>query len=207
MKLLHIDASILGDNSASRRISAAVVDGLRKNTPGLDVTYRDLAAEPPAHLSGAHLLAGQGIMPETPALQADIANSQLILDEFLASDVVVIGVPMYNFAIPSQLKAWLDRILIAGKTFRYGPNGPEGLAGSKRVILAMSRGGLYGPGMPAASAEHQESYLRSVFAFIGVTDLRIVLAEGLMMGPEPREQAMAHALHAVTNLTDVSRAA
>jgi FMN-dependent NADH-azoreductase len=200
MKLLHLDSSILGGNSASRQLSAAIVDQLVKATPGLAVVHRDLAAEPLSHLSSEHLAARQGAVPESPAIQKDIAASQAALDEFLGADIVVIGAPMYNFGIPSQLKAWIDRILVAGKTFRYGAAGPEGLAGGKRVIVAISRGGLYGAGMPAAALEHVESYLRGVFGFIGVNNLEIVIAEGLQIGPEQRANAMQGALQAVTEL-------
>jgi len=200
MKLLHVDASILGANSASRQVSAAVVERLRAAQPGLEVTYRDLAAQPLTHLSGEHLAAAQGATPESPALQRDLANSQAVLEEFLAADTVVIGAPMYNFTIPSQLKAWIDRILVAGKTFRYSEKGPEGLAGSKRVIIAISRGGFYGPGSPASALEHLESYLRSVFAFIGVTNLEVIVAEGLQTGPEQREKSLQQALEAATGL-------
>ena len=200
MKLLHLDSSILGGNSASRQLSAAMVDQLAKATPDLDIVHRDLAAAPLSHLSGEHLAARQGAVPESPAMQRDLAVSQAVLDEFLGADIVVIGAPMYNFGIPSQLKAWIDRILVAGKTFRYGAGGPEGLAGSKRVIVAISRGGLYGAGMPAAALEHVETYLRGVFGFIGVTRLEIVVAEGLQIGPEQREKAMRGALQAVAEL-------
>jgi len=194
MRLLHIDASIQGANSASRRLSAAVVERLRKTTPGLEVTYRDLAAVPLAHLSGPHLAAAQGATPESPTLQQDLAASQAVLEEFLAADIVVIGAPMYNFTIPSQLKAWIDRIVVAGKTFRYGAEGPVGLAGNKRVIIAISRGGLYGPGAPAAVLEHLETYLRGVFGFIGVANPQLIVAEGLMSGTERREQSLQRAL-------------
>jgi FMN-dependent NADH-azoreductase len=198
--LLHIDASILGRNSASRQLSAAVVERLRQATPDLKITYRDLAAGPLAHLSGAHLAAAQGATPESPALQQDLAASQSVLDEFLAADIVVIGAPMYNFTIPSQLKAWIDRILVAGKTFRYGPNGPEGLAGNKRVIVTSARGSFYGPDAPAAVLEHLESYLRGVFAFIGVTKPELIVAEGLQVSPEQRQKSMQSALQAVGEL-------
>jgi FMN-dependent NADH-azoreductase len=200
MRLLHIDASILGANSASRRLSAAVVERLRKATPGLEVTYRDLAAVPLAHLSGAHLAAAQGATPESPTLRQDRAASQAVLEEFLAADIVVIGAPMYNFTIPTQLKAWIDRILVAGKTFRYGAEGPVGLAGNKRVIITISRGGLYGPGAPAAVLEHLETYLRGVFGFIGVANPELIVAEGLMIGPEQRQQSMQRALQAAAAL-------
>jgi FMN-dependent NADH-azoreductase len=201
MKLLHIDASILGANSASRELSAAIAARLRREAPGaVEVTYRDLAATPLDHLSGAHLAAGQGVVPESAALQKDIAESKAVLDEFLAADTVVIGAPMYNFTLPTQLKAWIDRILVAGKTFRYGANGPEGLAGDKRVIVVVSRGGFYGPGTPAEAAEHLQTYLRTVFGFIGVTNLEFVVAEGLQVGPDQRTQGMQRAHEAATGL-------
>jgi FMN-dependent NADH-azoreductase len=197
MRLLHIDASIQGANSASRQLSAAVVGRLRKAVPDIAITYRDLAAEPLSHLSGEHLAAAQGAAPESPAVQQDLAASQAALEVFLEADIVVIGAPMYNFTIPSQLKAWIDRILVAGKTFRYGAKGPEGLAGDKRLIIAISRGGLYGPGAPAAVLEHLETYLRGVFAFIGVTNPELIVAEGLLLGPEQRAGSMQRALQAI----------
>ncbi|OHT18972.1 FMN-dependent NADH-azoreductase [Edaphosphingomonas haloaromaticamans] len=179
MNLLHLDSSIQGERSASRALTAAIVDRLRAENPGLAVDYRDLAAAPPAHLALADL--------------AEVAEGD-DLKAFLNADIVVIGAGMYNFTIPSQLKAWIDRILVAGQTFRYGANGPEGLAGGKRVIVALSRGGLYGPGSPAAAAEHAETYLRSVFGFIGVTALEVIVAEGLAISEATRTAAMAAAL-------------
>ena len=199
MKLLHIDSSVLGPHSVSRQVSAAIVDRLRLETPGLDITYRDLSSTPLAHLSGLHLAAGQGATPDA-ALSQDLAAGQAVLNEFLAADIVVLGAPMYNFTIPSQLKAWIDRIVVAGKTFKYGAQGAEGLAGNKRVIIAVSRGGFYGAGTPAAVGEHLETYLRWVFGFIGVTNPEFIPADGIQMGPEHREKALAGALHAATNL-------
>src|ERR1700742_258954 len=140
MNLLHIDSSILGPNSVSRKLSADIVAAERRRHPGLNVVYRDLAAAPVGHLSAAHI----GAAP-ADALEADIAEGKAMLDEFLAADIVVIGAPMYNFNIPSQLTAWIDRVLVNGKTFRYTPEGPVGLAGGKTVIVASSRGGFYGP--------------------------------------------------------------
>ena len=199
MKLLHIDSSVLGPHSVSRQVSAAIVERLRKANPGLEVSYRDLTLTPLAHLSGPHLAAGQGAAPE-PGLQADIAAGQAVLEEFLASDTVVLGAPMYNFTIPSQLKAWIDRILVAGKTFKYSAQGVEGLAGNKRVIVAISRGGFYGPGTPAAVGEHLETYLRWVFGFIGITNPEFISADGIQVGPEHREKAVAGALKAASDL-------
>lgn len=191
MNLLHVDASVLGDHSVSRQVSAAVVSRLRAADPSLTVTYRDLAAQPIPHLSGLHLAAGQGA--EVPAeTHAELATARAVLDEFLAADIVVVGAPMYNFTLPTQLKAWIDRILVAGKTFRYSATGPEGLAGGKRVIVAMSRGGYYGEAN--AAAEHVESYLKTVFGFIGVTDLTFIAADGIQVGPEHREKALKGAL-------------
>lgn len=200
MKLLHIDASILGGHSVSRQLSAAAVDRLRKAVPGLEVTYRDISSTPLSHLSGAHLAAAQGAAPDTAAMREDVAASAAVLDEFLAADVVVIGAPMYNFTIPSQLKAWIDRIVVAGKTFKYSEAGVEGLAKGKRVIVTITRGGFYGADTPASAGEHLETYLRWVFGFIGVTDLEIIIAEGIQTSPEQREKAVAGALQAVTGL-------
>ena len=199
MKLLHIDSSVLGPHSVSRQVSAAIVDRLRQTTPDLQIVYRDLALTPLAHLSGSHLAASQGAAPP-PDLQQDIATGQAALDEFLAADIVVLGAPMYNFTIPSQLKAWIDRIVVAGQTFKYGAQGPQGLAGNKRMIVAISRGGYYGPGTPAAALEHLETYLRGVFGFIGVAKLEFISADGIQVGPEHREKALAGALQAATKL-------
>lgn len=200
MKLLHIDSSVLGPHSVSRQLSAAIVDRFSGVTPGLNVTYRDLSSSPLGHLSGLHLAAAQGAPAQDASLQSDLDAGRAVLDEFLAADIVVVGAPMYNFTIPSQLKAWIDRILVAGKTFKYGPQGAEGLAGNKRVIVAISRGGFYGPGTPAAALEHLESYLRGVFGFIGVTNLEFISADGIQTGPAQREKALADAMAAVTDL-------
>ena len=184
MKLLHIDSSILGQNSASRELGAAVVARWQAERPGLEVAYRDLAADPAPHL-GAGSLAGSD--------PAEAALATAMMDEFLAADVVVVGAPMYNFGIPSQLKAWIDRIVIAGATFRYTEDGPEGLAKGKRVIIALARGGFYDGGSPAAGLEHLESYLRGIFNFIGI-EPEFVAADGLNFRPEQREASIRAAL-------------
>jgi len=173
--ILHIDASINGENSASRAISNSVVDQLKAAQWGDAVVYRDLAADPLPHLT------------------LDQFADSSVLDEFLAADTVVIGAPMYNFTLPTKLKAWIDSIVIAGKTFRYGPNGPEGLAGPKRVIIALARGGIYSEGSPAAELEHLETYLRGVFNFIGI-EPEFVVAEGLNLSPDHRSQALEFAI-------------
>jgi FMN-dependent NADH-azoreductase len=183
MKLLHIDSSILGEASASRVLTREIVACWAAARPGIEVTYRDLAATELPHLSGA-------AFRRTDELEA--ARNAALLDEFLDADVVVIGAPLYNFGIPSQLKAWIDRILVAGKTFRYTASGPQGLAGGKQVMLAVSRGGVYAPG---AAGEFGESYLRFVFGFIGL-DVSVIRAEGLSV-PAHREASLSAARAAI----------
>ena len=202
MKLLHLDSSIQGDGSVTREVSAAIVARLRD--PATEVIYHDLAAENPPHITpavlpSAHRVAQLAGPLDGPA-QAIRDASDAMLAEFMAADVVVIGAPMYNFTIPSQLKTWIDRIVIAGKTFTYGANGAEGLAGSKRILVAIARGAFYGPETAYVSAEHAESYLRSVFGFIGVTNLEFILVEGLAMGEETKTKAMKIAQDTIAQL-------
>jgi FMN-dependent NADH-azoreductase len=184
MKLLHIDSSITGDQSVSRRLTSRIVERLRETSPSLAITYRDLVKQPLPHHAVSH------------SSERDLAETQAVLDEFLAADIVVIGAPMYNFTIPSQLKAWIDALVIAGKTFTYTENGPQGLAAPKRVIVASSRGGVYTTG-PAAAFDHQESYLLGILGFIGINNVEFVPAEGVALGTDARrgaiESANAHA--------------
>lgn len=179
MKLLHLDSSIQGDASTSRPISAAIVETLRAADPSIEVTYRDLGENPLPHLT----LPGFGA-----------AESQEALEEFLGSDIVVIGAGFYNFTIPTQLKSWVDRILIAGKTFGYSEAGPVGLAGGKRVVVALARGGIYSGESPFAAAEHGETLLRTIFGFIGITDLEFVVAEGTRISEDLQKAALAGAM-------------
>jgi FMN-dependent NADH-azoreductase len=193
MKILHVDASILGESSVSRQLSAAIVQRLRQSRPDAAVIYYDLGKEPIGHLSGAHLAAARGMPADSPDLQRDLARGQQALADFLGADVVVVGAPMYNFSVSSQLKAWIDRLAVAGKTFRYTEQGPQGLAGAKKVIVASSRGGFYGPDTPAASLDHQESYLRGIFGFFGITDITFIRAEGINVGEDQRKASIAAA--------------
>jgi FMN-dependent NADH-azoreductase len=193
MQLLHIDSSVLGLNSASRALSAGIVARQIALHPGVNVVRRDLAADAAFHLSSAHLAAWQGGAVEDADLGADLAKGGAYLEELFAADIIVIGAPMYNFSIPSQLKAWIDRVVVAGKTFRYGANGAEGLLKNKKVFIASSRGNVYADGSPAAAFEHHESYLTGVLSFIGLTDVTIVRAEGLAFGAEAKEAAMLKA--------------
>jgi FMN-dependent NADH-azoreductase len=192
MKLLHIDSSIQGSESVSRTLSGAVVGQLRSMYPDLTVAYRDLAATPLAHLTLDTFAGDEG---------------KAILTEFQNADIVVIGAGLYNFTIPSQLKAWVDRILVAGATFRYGENGPEGLAGDKRVIVTLARGAVYGEGSPFAAFEHAETLLRNVFAFIGVAQPEFIIAEGVKLSDEARLASLSAALAEVSLIADLRIAA
>ncbi len=196
MKLLHVDASILGDQSASRQLSAAIAKRLVALNPGTEVIRYDLAAEPIGHLTAPEFLAFRAAEPNDEATR----RNAKALNDFLAAEVVVIGAPMYNFSLPSQLKAWLDRLAVAGKTFRYTDNGVEGLAKGKRVIVASSRGGFYGDGQPTAFLDHQESYLKGFFGFLGITGITFIRAEGLAIGPESQKSAMAAAVAEVERI-------
>ena len=178
MTILKIDSSITGENSVSRQLTARIVEQLRARDPRANVIERDLVQQPLDHLT-------------LPAF-ADTS----VIDEFLAADTIVIGAPMYNFSLSSQLKAWIDRILVAGRTFRYTESGPEGLAGGKRVIVALSRGGFYEHGSPM---EHLETYLRSIFGFIGITP-EFVHADGIAVGPDQRRAAIEKAYGEVQRL-------
>jgi FMN-dependent NADH-azoreductase len=202
MKLLHIDSSILGPNSVSRALSADIVARETALHPGLEVTYLDLAATPPMHLSPAHICAWFGQTPEDPAVLADIAATSGYIDDLFAADIIVIGVPMYNFGLPSQLKSWIDRVLIAGKTFKYGEGGvPVSLLPpGKKVILAISRGGVYSGESPMAAYEHQESHLKVALGFIGLTDVTVIRAEGVAV-PELKPAAVEGAHAKVAELT------
>ena len=175
MTILHIDSSINGENSASRTLSRSIIHQLKSAEWGEQVVQRDLVSQPLPHLT------------------LDAFADTSVLDEFLAADTVVIGAPMYNFTLPTQLKAWIDRIVVAGKTFHYTANGPEGLAGGKRVIIALARGGFYDSKSPAAALEHLETYLRGVFNFIGV-EPEFVTADGLAISPEQRDASIKQAL-------------
>lgn len=188
MKILHLDSSALGGHSVTRELSAAVVAGLQTEHGNIDISYRDLDSNPVPHLTGEALA-------KVDAAAAEAAEQ--VLQQFLDSDVLVIGAPMYNFGIPSTLKAWIDRIAVAGRTFRYTETGPVGLAGGKQVIIASGRGSIFGENN---AADFQEAYLRQVFAFLGISDVRFVRAEGVGYSPKHRSDAIAGALAAIPNV-------
>ncbi|MDS7958343.1 MULTISPECIES: NAD(P)H-dependent oxidoreductase [unclassified Acinetobacter] len=200
MKLLQIDTSILGEQSVSRQLTSSVIGKLSVAYPDAKIIHHDFALEPIPHLSDAEFLAWQGVEPNNEIAQQHVARNTQYLDEFLSSDIVVIGAPMYNFSFPSQLKAWLDRLSVAGKTFRYTENGPQGLVEGKRVIIASSRGGVYSEGSPAEALDYQETYIKAFFNFIGVTDITFVRAEGIAFGPEARQAALDNAAAQIAQL-------
>lgn len=192
MQLLHIDSSPLGAQSVSRQLTQRIVAEWKASHPGTTVEHLDLAVDAPSHLNTDSLgfRAGPHAEGLSDVQRRENAVSERLVSQFLAADVVVVGAPMYNFSVPSQLKAWIDRVAQAGRTFKYGDKGPMGLAGGKTVIVASTRGGAYGN---ESAMDHQESYLKAVFGFFGITDVRIVRAEGVAMGDAAKAQAMATA--------------
>lgn len=199
MKLLHIDSSILGDASASRQLTREVVANLQSAEPDVELVYRDLSNDVTAHISGGTFVAkGTPAEQRNLAQQQEVALGEAILNEFMAADVIVIGAPMYNFTVPTQLKAWIDQICVAGVSFRYSESGPEGLAKGKRVVIVSTSGGKHA-GTPSGIAH--EDYLKLVFGFVGITDIEVVRADGLNYGPDAKEAGFAAArasIHALT---------
>jgi len=208
MQILHLDSSILGEASASRRLTAAITAELARQSPDAAIVYHDLAADPIPHLDG-NIAAGFRALGDRQFdadTLAEHARSEALVTEFLASDVIVLGAPMYNFSLPTQLKAWLDRIAQVGRTFRYTEQGPVGLSGGRRVIVASARGGLYSEG-PAAAMDFQESYLRAFFRFLGIDAVQFVRAELQSRGPELSGKAMASAADAIPPIVSQALAA
>ena len=198
MQILRIDSATTGENSASRVLTQAITDHFMAKNPGAMLIERDLEADPLPHLTTVTTGAiRQPREAHTEEMAAAFPAERAVLDEFLASDIVVLGAPMYNFTIPSQLKSWIDRLGVPGVTFRYSEAGPEGLAGGRRVIIASSRGGEY---EMDGAFEHQETYLRDVMSFIGIPDPVFIRAEKLGFGPEAREAALAAARAEIARL-------
>lgn len=201
--LLHIDSSVLAQNSISRQLTQRIVSQWLAAHQGTTVDYLDLATDAPSHLSADSL--GFRMPPQAQShsevQRRENAISEALVSQFLAADVIVIGAPLYNFSIPSQLKAWIDRIAQAGRTFTYTEKGPQGLAGGKTVIIASTRGGVYSTSDAMRALEHQESYLQTVFGFLGITDVRVVRAEGLAMGDAKKAEALAAAELEISALT------
>jgi FMN-dependent NADH-azoreductase len=197
LTVLQLDASPAGAASVSRELTLAIAAAITAGTPGARRIHRDLAADSIPHLDADVLAALRPTADAAPAnarTREAAALNETLVREFLAADVVVVGAPMYNFSVPTQLKAWIDRVAQAGRTFRYTANGPEGLAGGKRVVIVSSRGGKYAGQAFEMALDHQEAYLRAFFGFVGISDVTIVRAEGVAMGPESRAAAIAGAL-------------
>lgn len=194
--VLHIDSSPLGDHSVSRKLTAKVLAELKANHPDTKIVTRDLGTSPLPHLSG--ITVGAFFTPpdqRNEVLNEALKLSEEAIDELFAADVIVIGAPMWNFGIPSSLKAWIDHIARGGRTFKYGASGPESLLPpGKKVIIVSSRGGIYSSG-PMQVMDHQETYLKAVLGFIGLHDVSIIRAEGVAMG----EEAVKTAMHSADN--------
>jgi FMN-dependent NADH-azoreductase len=205
LKLLHIDAAITGENSVSRTLTAQIVAAWKTAHPHTEVEYLDLVANAPAHFTMDAMCPRTGQTDGLTAAQvAENAVSEQLVRQFLSADVVVIGAPFYNFGIPSQLKAWIDRIAQPGRTFQYTANGPEGLAKGKKVIVASTRGGVYSTSPQGQAMEHQESYLQTVLGFFGITDVEFVRAEGVAMGDDAKAQALQQAQAALQRVVAAS---
>jgi FMN-dependent NADH-azoreductase len=194
-QILQLESSLFpAEMSSSRRVSKQLVDALVANEPGSKVVVRDLAANPLNHI-GLDLMLGSTATADShsEAQSKAVAASNELIAELFAADVIVIGVPMYNFSIPSTLKAWVDHIAIGGKTFSYTAEGrPQGLVTGKKVFIVASRGGAYSEG-PMAAFNFQDPYLRSVLAFLGMTDITVITAEQQKMGPDAQAAGFAHA--------------
>jgi FMN-dependent NADH-azoreductase len=196
MNILHLDSGLF-PQSISRQLSAQLVERLLAQHPGSSVARRDLAAAPPAHLDGNILMAAGKPEAERNAFEREqLALTERLLDELFAADLLVVGAPMYNFNLPSQLKAWIDRVTQAGRTFRYTATGPEGLVKGKKAYVVSSRGGIYSAG-PAMPMDHQETYLLMMLGFIGITDVQVIRAEGVLMGEDGKAKAVHDAERAI----------
>jgi FMN-dependent NADH-azoreductase len=205
--ILYVTSSPRRDDSYSNRVAARVLDELKQAHRGATVVVRDVAHDPLPHIDENFVAAIRGPEgPQTPHQRAIIERSDQLIDELLAADIIVIGAPMYNFGIPSTLKAWIDYIARAGRTFRYTEKGPEGLLKDKKVILIHSRGGIYSSG-PAQAMDHQGTYLRSILGFLGVTDIESIDVEGVAYGPEAAEKAVTSGITRARALVDAHAAA
>jgi len=191
--LLHIDSSARYAGSLTRQLSAAYVEQWQAKNAGGKVVQRDLASHVLPHITEA--MIGAYFTPadqRSAEQQAIIAESDKLVDELIAADTLVIGVPMYNFAPPSAFKAWVDHISRVGRTFSYGANGPAGLLTGKRAIVILSSGGVYSEG-PAQPMDFNGTYIRSVLGFLGITDVELITAEGVSMGEEKARQTVSQA--------------
>lgn len=189
MKILHVDSSILGDYSTSKKITAKIIENFKSKNNETEISYLDLSINPLPHFDGTMLNADY-------IKKEDVELNKKILNTFFESDIIVIGAPMYNFSIPSQLKSWIDRLLISGVTFKYTENGPIGLVNNKKLIIVSTKGGLYPDNIP----NYQNDYLKAVFNFIGITDIKIINAEGLNLGENYKNESLDKAFKEIENI-------
>ncbi|CAI1241017.1 FMN-dependent NADH-azoreductase [Serratia plymuthica] len=182
-RLLHLDTGIHVPNSVSRQLSAAIVDWFKITNKAIDITYRDLATNPLPALTGTVLASinSTDISTLSPKRQTEVHESNKALDEFMAADIVVIGMTFYNFSLPSALKTWLDRVIVSDKAFANDANGIGRLRG-KRVIIAISRADMFSNGSSFTPREHAMRYLRDIFSVIGINDLDVIIGEGRNLG-------------------------
>lgn len=192
-KVLIIDSAATGEASVSRKLTAEFADQLRSVAPDAQIVHRDIGRAPIPHLTEETVGVIRGAAAETEAAEAALGLSDTLVRELKDTDVIVIGAPMYNFGMPSTLKAWFDHVLRAGVTFRYTAEGPEGLVKGKKAIVIETRAGFYSEG-PAAAMDGQEPHLRILLGFMGITDVTFVRAEKLAFGPEAASQAIADAV-------------
>lgn len=193
--ILHVASSSNMQTSVTRQIGSEVINRLKATNPNTKIIERDLVKNSIPHLSSGFL----GAMFSAKADASELALSNELTEELLSSDIIVIEAPMYNFSIPSVLKAWIDHVVRVGITFRYGNQGPEGLAKSKKGILVVGRGGIYSDGV-AKIMDYQEPYLRAILGFIGITDVETILIEGVAMGKEKVALALEQAKKQALNL-------
>jgi FMN-dependent NADH-azoreductase len=199
--LLLVTSSLFGTASESRQIALEFVAALRDQKMGMRINERDLAPTRMPHFSNDTLTALATPAEQRSSAQRDaVAFADTLIEEVEAADTIVLAVPMYNFTIPSTLKAWLDHIARAGRAFRYTATGPEGLLRGKKVFVVTGRGGVYSEKSPAWVLDFQEPYLRAILGFIGLTDVEFVHVEGLNLGKEEAEKGRARARRAITTL-------
>jgi FMN-dependent NADH-azoreductase len=205
--LLFVASSLFGDGSQSRLIASEFIDRWRRSRPGTTVVERDLTADAMPHLSLAALAASMTPADSrSTAEQEAVALADTLIEEVEAADVIVIAAPMYNFSIPSTLKAWIDHVTRAGRTFRYGAAGPEGLLKGKKVFVITGRGGIYSDDSPARGMDFQEPYLRAMLGFLGL-DVTFIHVEGLKISPEAAASGIERARKAIGDLLPTAAAA
>ncbi|WP_413665747.1 FMN-dependent NADH-azoreductase [Microbulbifer sp. ZKSA004] len=194
-KVLNIKSSLFQENGQSSQLTDNFIASWKANNPDDEIIHRDLVSEPVPHLSLEHFQAHNTPADSRSNKQSEIAElSDKLIEEISSADLLVLGIPMYNFNVPSNLHTYFDFIARAGVTFRYTENGPEGLLRNKKAVVLISRGGVYGDDHP------QSNYLRQFLGFIGITDVEFVYAEGLAMGDEAKEKALATAKERIAEL-------